>query len=73
MYFYIPVRRLTWCALIGHFLLSSISIKYLHFTIFWAPDEVGDETNVWWVTNFCTTNLITGLEIVKFRHLMVIE
>ena len=32
------------------------------FTIFWTTYEVGDETSVWWVTNFCATHLITGLE-----------
>ena len=30
--------------------------------IFWTTVEVGDETSVWWVTNFCVTHLITGLE-----------
>ena len=25
-----------------------------------TPDEVGDETNVWWVTIFVVTHLITG-------------
>ena len=62
MYFYIPVRRLIWCALIGHFVLYSITIKSLNFTIFWTPDEADDETSVWWVTNCCVTHLITGLE-----------
>ena len=62
MYFYMPVRRLIWCALTGHFLLYSITIKCLNFTITWTPDEVADETNVWWVTKFCVTHLITGLE-----------
>ena len=37
---------------------------YMHpwYICIWTPDEVGDETNVWWVTNFCVTHLITGLE-----------
>ena len=47
------MRRLHLCALIGHFLLYSVTIKCLNFPIFWTPDEVGDETSVWWVTNFC--------------------
>ena len=24
--------------------------------IFWTPDEVGDETNVWWMTNLIGVN-----------------
>ena len=43
----LPVTQLIWCALIGHFLLYSITVKCLNFTNFWTPDEVGDETNVW--------------------------
>ena len=62
MYFYILVRRLIWSTLIGHFLLYSITIKCLNFTSFWTPGEVGEEINVWWVTNICVTHLITGLE-----------
>ena len=32
------------------------------FYDFLNPDEVGDETNVWWVTNYCVTHLVTALE-----------
>ena len=53
MYFYPPVRRFIWCALMGHFLHYSIFIKNLNFTIFWTPDEVGDETSLLWLMNFC--------------------
>ena len=47
---------------IGHFSLYSIFTECLNFTIFWTLDEVGNETNVWWVTKFCVTHIITGLE-----------
>ena len=30
--------------------------------IFWTTNEMGDETSVWWATNFCVTHLITSLE-----------
>ena len=64
---YIPVKRLSWCALIGHSLLYSLTIKCLNFTIFWITDEVSDETSVWLVTNFCVTYLITTSKQRKFN------
>ena len=70
MYFYIPVSILSWCAIIGHVLFYSVTIKCLNYssTIFWTPDvgyirrppqssRLDGRTN-----EYCITNLKDSLQ-----------